>query len=120
MIKYGNSGKTNILLIIVLVIILFGAIFGMLYLAEAVGLLSMKETFYPLLAKVGIVKKVQPVTGALLESEILKQREEFLNSKEQELQKFDEDLKKKEEDIKNRLIALEQKEQDFMDKEKAF
>ncbi len=118
--KYDKSGKSNIFIILLLVLILTGAIVGLLFLADFVGMFSIKETFYPLLTKIGIVKKVEPVTGAYLESEVLAQREEFLKNKEDELRRYDEDLKKKEDDVNNRIVALEQKEQDFMDKEKAF
>ncbi|MBP7654375.1 hypothetical protein KA977_13195 [Candidatus Dependentiae bacterium] len=117
--KYNNSGKSNIGLIIFLFLVLAGLIAGVMYGLHRVGFYNAQELFYPLLSKVGLADKPQYITGNLIESEILAQRDKALNQKEEELKKITEDLKKKEEELKEKDLKLQQKEKDLMDKDRA-
>ncbi|HPN32505.1 MAG TPA: hypothetical protein PKY81_16250 [bacterium] len=117
--KFANSGKSNILLTIVLFFVLLGLVAGVMYTLHEIGFYNAKETFNPLLSKIGLADKPSFVTGNLLESEVLEQRDKALKQKEEEMKKMSGDIQKKEEELKEKELKLLQKEQDLMDKDKA-
>jgi flagellar protein FlbB len=103
-----KSGKSNIFLVIFLFFILIGVVTGIIYIADYAGIIDAKEMFMPYLAKTGIFKEKQVVTGNLIEKEILDNREKYIETREKELNEM------------MTKLTLVQKEKEILEREKNF